>query len=300
MSAAERLRPQLDLFSTVMLAATGTDPAPAANDTQPVAKVSAPTWVKDGVVHVHLADGSTYSDPLPTGPLTRGECSEWTVPCNVGCRFRLDDLIERRTRRVEEEFTDSDDVDLLDLEGPLDARGAFYSDTPMSPGIWCALTVADEGGDGKGREIDDNVSLAELGDYIGVTREAARIDVEEALESMDFSDADMGRRDEGGSRLRSLYGDRGSVKKRVIELEEEIDPASLKSAVKAAKEPRSVPSVKRRSKVNVWAGITRVIPVEFLSRVDLKLMDQMGGGAAATPEWMKKPLTPPGRRGSKS
>lgn len=293
MGAALRERPQLDLFSAVMLAAVATDAAPVANDTVPVARVSAPTWVKDGVVHVHLADGSTHSEPLPTGRLTRGECSEWTVPCNVGCRFRLDDLIERRTRRLEDEFTDSDDVDLLDLEGPLDARGAYYSDTPMGPGIWCALTVADEGGDGKGREIDINVSLEEIGEMEGVTREMARKNLEEALASCAAEDA----LDDGGGRvLRSLYGDRGSVKKRSIDVEEELDPASLKSAVKAAKEPRSVPSVKRRSKVDVWASITRVIPKEFLGRVDLKLMDQMGGGAGAVPEWMKKPLGPPGKR----
>lgn len=289
MSAARQV-PQLDLFSAVMLAATAaTEPA----NTRPAPRVSAPTWVKDGVVHVHMADGMLHAETLPTGPLTRGECAEWITPCNLGCRFRLDDLIERRTRRLEVEETGDDDVELYELSGPRDARGAFYSRTRMAPGIWCALTVADEGGDGKGREIDDNVSLAELGDYTGVTREAARIDVEEALESLAANDA----ADDGGGRvLRSMYGDRGSVKKRVIEVEEDIEPAALKSAVKAAKEPRSAPSGKRRSKVNMWASITRVVPVEFLGRVNIKLMDQMGGSSRDVPEWMKKPLTPPGRR----
>lgn len=296
-SAAERLRPQLDLFSAVMLAVADPVDSPVANDTRPVQRVSAPTWVKDGIVHVHLSDGTTHSEHLPTGPLTRGECSEWSVPCDIGCRFRLDDLIERRTRRLEDEFTNSDEVDLLDMEGPLDTRGAYYSDTPMGPGIWCALTVADDGGDGKGREIDDNVSLAELGEYIGVTRESARIDVEEALEALADNDA----HDNGGGRvLRSMYGDRGSTKKRMIDVEEDIDFPALKNAVKAAKEPRSVPSVKRRSKVDVWAGITRVIPAQFRGRVNVRLMDRMGGVAAATPEWMKKPMGPPNRRGSVS
>lgn len=300
MSAAERIRPQLDLFSAVMLAAKAPVEAPVANDTQPVERVAAKSWVKDGRVYVHLSTGETHREALPRGPLTRGECAEWVVPCALPCRFRLDDLIERRTRRLEVEETGDDDVELYELSGPRDARGAYYSRTRMAPGIWCALTVADEGGAGKGREIDDNVSLAELGEYIGVTREAARIDVEEALDSADFADAELARLDGGGSILRSLYGDRGSVKKRVIEVEEELDPASLKTAVKAAKEPRSVPSVKRRSRVNVWATITRVIPAEFLGRVDLKLMDQMGGSSREIPVSMIKPLKPPTRRGSGS
>lgn len=277
---------QLDLFAAA--------PQKSDPDPRPVSGV----WTKDGQVHVHLVDGQLYSEVLRTGPLTRGECAGWTVPCALyRCRYRLDDEVEARTSRAEVEPC------MDDFEGPRTVAGAYYSETPIGPGHWCALTVADVGGRGDGREIDENVSLQELGDMFGFTRERARAVVEDALEALNMADIDQGglsMLSENGRTLRQLYGDRGVVRTRSKTEDDDMptDAEVRQWKVPGAPLPRQMKVtrvVRRRPRKDPWEGVVRRIPAEFSERVDEKLMNPLRPNDRIEERFMK-PLSPPGRR----
>jgi hypothetical protein len=208
--------------------------------------------------------GEAHEERLPEGPLTYAECREWVLPCQLySCRHRLDDAIELRTRRGDE------------------------------PGDWCALRVAERGGDGRVRQ--DGLSLKELGDMHGLTRDACqRSIVEPAIDA--YYAADLALDDTAGD----MYGDEGrhhqfkfeaddstltsnEAKRAVVPGEETCrcaSPSGERGAICATcgiriKRGRQAPRVRgwRKPRKDRWAGVTRVIPAQLAHRVDTRLMN---------------------------
>lgn len=280
---------QLDLFS--------------AAEIKPRGDYTTEEIVRDGVRYVrvtlHVEPGGVVEEPLHSGPLTYGECQSWESPCRLyRCRHRLDQSIEIRTRRPwepdEQRAMDECGFPILDEEGdavlykgPRAKTGAFWSSTPLGPGDWCALRVAERGG----------MSLEDYGDAHNSTREWARKEVEPILDRLYLGEGQRGTEDVD---LEEQYGDRGRLHSFKFE---EIDDNVTSTEVKRLQVPgevkrgRVAPRItgRRRSRKDQWAGVTRVIPGHLADRVDERLMNPIGPRAEIPAQFMK-PMAPPGRK----
>lgn len=268
---------------------------------KPAAAFEAHETIQVGdVVRVRLRlSGESHEEQLPRGPLTYAECSVWEDPCKLySCRHRLPDEVERKTRQVIESEDEPawGSVDLEDeeyegpdpLEGPRMVTRAYYSASPLMPGHWCALQVAElyPGPEG--------VTLEELGRWFGVTREGMNKEVHRALRA--FEDEDIELDDIGFEH----YGDRGRVHKfKFTPPDDNLTSTEVKALVVPGEERcacetpigqngkpcatcgRKIPgrqalrvNGKRRPRNDRWAGVVRVIPEEFKSRVNERLLNQ--------------------------
>lgn len=232
--------------------------------------------------------GEHLDSQLTEGPLTYSECRTWEEPCNLhSCRYRLEDHVERRTRRVVEteddygnplvpvecpvcDGGDSEARHHHAVEGPRMPNGAFYSSAiPTHPGDWCALRVAERG-----------VTLSELAWMYGVSVAAAR-EIEAQVLKAAGVDPDLV--------LEDLYGDRGRAHQfafaedkaeltareaanAVVPGEETCRcevPCGEKGKVCATcgvriKRGRTALTVgRRRSRKDRWGGVVRRVPDEF-------------------------------------
>ncbi len=228
------------------------------------------TTIHDGTVTVRLRLlAISHSEPIPTGPLTYGECAAWEEPCQLyACRHRLDDAVEARTRRTVQDL-EEEAMDGV-YYGPRLASGAYYSRTALVPvtipGHWCALQVA---------EVHGEMSPKALGELLGMaTQDADRL-VGKAVEA--YAVADSLLDDVAGAN----YGAEGRHHRYSFPSEAQIerDEIVTSTEAKALRVPGEVPKgrqplrVRGRSRKDKWAGVTSVVvPEQFLGMVNERFM----------------------------